>query len=96
MNKDTLYLEFSATYWFAIQAKRPLKKEEKWFIIKKYKGKKKFKHSIIRHALKETTLMYRTFFGYDSMIYLILPPCNPVGRFHRVRGIKQFAECEGA
>lgn len=35
MNKDTLYLEFSATYWFAIQAKRPLKKEEKWFIIKK-------------------------------------------------------------
>lgn len=35
MNKDMLYLEFSATYWFAIQAKRPLKKEEKWFIIKK-------------------------------------------------------------
>lgn len=41
MNKDVLYLAFSATYWFAIQAKRPLKKEGKESIIKK-KRKKKF------------------------------------------------------
>lgn len=54
MNKEMLYLALGATYWFAIQAKRPLKKEEKESIIKK--SKLTFKHSIIRHALKETLL----------------------------------------
>lgn len=33
VNKDMSYLALSATYWFAIQAKRPLKKERKESII---------------------------------------------------------------
>lgn len=40
VNKDMSYSALSATYWFAIQAKRPLKKEGKESIIKKKKSKK--------------------------------------------------------
>lgn len=39
MNKDMLYLALGATYWFAIQAKRPLKRRGKESIIKKNQQK---------------------------------------------------------